>query len=76
VITQLKALSEEYKDVSLLARTHGQPASPTRLGKEFAVFINRLEEQRKTLLAAAKFGGATGKNRTGKALGQILLKIV
>jgi adenylosuccinate lyase len=63
VITQLKALSEEYKDVSLLARTHGQPASPTRLGKEFAVFINRLEEQRKTLLAipnAAKFGGATG----------------
>ena len=63
VITQLKALSEEYKDVSLLARTHGQPASPTRLGKEFAVFINRLEEQRNTLLAipnAAKFGGATG----------------
>lgn len=63
VITQLKALSEEYKDVSLLARTHGQPASPTRLGKEFAVFINRLEEQRNNLLAipnAAKFGGATG----------------
>lgn len=63
VITQLKALSEEYKDVSLLARTHGQPASPTRLGKEFAVFINRLEEQHNTLLAipnAAKFGGATG----------------
>lgn len=63
VVTQLKVLSEEYKDVSLLARTHGQPASPTRLGKEFAVFINRLEEQRKTLLAipnAAKFGGATG----------------
>ena len=63
VITQLKTLSEEYKDVSLLARTHGQPASPTRLGKEFAVFINRLEEQRNTLLAipnAAKFGGATG----------------
>ena len=63
VITQLKALSEEYKDVSLLARTHGQPASPTRLGKEFAVFITRLEEQRNTLLAipnAAKFGGATG----------------
>ena len=63
MITQLKTLSEEYKDVSLLARTHGQPASPTRLGKEFAVFINRLEEQRNTLLAipnAAKFGGATG----------------
>ena len=63
VVTQLKVLSEEYKDVSLLARTHGQPASPTRLGKEFAVFINRLEEQHNTLLAipnAAKFGGATG----------------
>lgn len=63
VIAQLKTLAEEYKDVSLLARTHGQPASPTRLGKEFAVFINRLEEQRNTLLAipnAAKFGGATG----------------
>ena len=63
VIAQLNTLSEEYKDVSLLARTHGQPASPTRLGKEFAVFVKRLEEQRKTLLAvpnAAKFGGATG----------------
>ena len=63
VIEKLKTLAEEYKDVSLLARTHGQPASPTRLGKEFAVFINRLEEQRNTLLAvpnAAKFGGATG----------------
>ena len=63
VITLLKALSKEYKDVSLLARTHGQPASPTRLGKEFAVFIKRLDEQRNTLLAipnAAKFGGATG----------------
>ena len=63
VIEQLKTLAEEYKDVSLLARTHGQPASPTRLGKELAVFVNRLEEQRNTLLAvpnAAKFGGATG----------------
>lgn len=63
VIAQLNTLSEEYKDVSLLARTHGQPASPTRLGKEFAVFVKRLEEQRKTLLSvpnAAKFGGATG----------------
>ena len=63
VIAQLNTLSEEYKDVPLLARTHGQPASPTRLGKELAVFVKRLEEQRKTLLAvphAAKFGGATG----------------
>ena len=63
VIKQLKALSKEYKEVSILARTHGQPASPTRLGKEFAVFIKRLEEQLNTLLTipnAAKFGGATG----------------
>ena len=63
VIAQLNILAEEYKQVSLLARTHGQPASPTRLGKEFAVFIKRLEEQRNALVAipnAAKFGGATG----------------
>lgn len=63
VIAQLNTLADEYKEVPLLARTHGQPASPTRLGKEFAVFVKRLEEQRKTLLAvpnAAKFGGATG----------------
>ena len=63
LIEQLKTLEKEYKEVPLLARTHGQPASPTRLGKEFAVFINRLEAQRDTLLAvpnAAKFGGATG----------------
>ena len=63
VIAQLNTLSEEYKEVSLLARTHGQPASPTRLGKEFAVFVKRLEEQRNALITipnAAKFGGATG----------------
>lgn len=63
VIEQIKTLAEEYKNIPLLARTHGQPASPTRLGKEFAVFVNRLEEQRKSLLSipnAAKFGGATG----------------
>jgi len=63
VIAQLNTLAEEYKEVSLLARTHGQPASPTRLGKEFAVFIKRLEEQRNALVSipnAAKFGGATG----------------
>ena len=63
VIAQLNTLADEYKEIPLLARTHGQPASPTRLGKEFAVFVKRLEEQRKTLLAvpnAAKFGGATG----------------
>ena len=63
VIAQLNTISEEYKEVSLLARTHGQPASPTRLGKEFAVFAKRLEEQRNALITipnAAKFGGATG----------------
>ena len=63
LIDALKLLSEEYSDISLLARTHGQPASPTRLGKEIDVFINRIENQRKSLLNipnAAKFGGATG----------------
>ncbi|MEO0403507.1 MAG: adenylosuccinate lyase [Bacteroidota bacterium] len=59
----LAALAEEWKDIPMLARTHGQPASPTRLGKEFLVFVNRLDEQIKTLKSipyAAKFGGATG----------------
>ncbi|MGB2341266.1 MAG: adenylosuccinate lyase [Flavobacteriaceae bacterium] len=63
LVDVLKLLAEEYKGVSFLARTHGQPASPTRLGKEIDVFINRLEHQTKSLLAiphAAKFGGATG----------------
>ena len=63
LIQDLRTLSEEYKEVPLLARTHGQPASPTRLGKEIDVFINRLEHQRKSLIGipnAAKFGGATG----------------
>ena len=63
LIDALKLLSEEYSDIPLLAHTHGQPASPTRLGKEIDVFINRIENQRKSLLNipnAAKFGGATG----------------
>ena len=63
LIDALKLLSEEYSDITLLARTHGQPASPTRLGKEIDVFINRIENQRQSLLNipnAAKFGGATG----------------
>lgn len=63
LIEDLRTLSEGYKEVPLLARTHGQPASPTRLGKEIDVFINRLEHQRKSLIGipnAAKFGGATG----------------
>lgn len=60
---KLIALSREWKDVSLLARTHGQPASPTRLGKEFYVFVERLQVQINQLKAvpfSAKFGGATG----------------
>lgn len=63
LINKLKELSIEWKDVPMLARTHGQPASPTRLGKEFLVFVERLEEQLRLLNNvpfAAKFGGATG----------------
>ncbi|RZJ31330.1 MAG: adenylosuccinate lyase [Flavobacterium sp.] len=63
LIARLKELSIEWKDVAMLARTHGQPASPTRLGKEFGVFVERLEEQMRLLFNipfAAKFGGATG----------------
>ena len=60
---KLKALSVEWANVPMLARTHGQPASPTRLGKEIEVFAVRLEEQLDLLngvKSAAKFGGATG----------------
>jgi len=56
-------LATEWSDIPLLARTHGQPASPTRLGKEFKVYVVRLQEQFKQLAdipSAAKFGGATG----------------
>lgn len=63
VIAKLKELSVEWKDIPMLARTHGQPASPTRLGKEILVFVERLEEQMCLLFNipfAAKFGGATG----------------
>jgi len=63
VVAKLTALSEEWKDVSMLARTHGQPASPTRLGKEIYVFVARLQSQIAQLKAVpygAKFGGATG----------------
>jgi adenylosuccinate lyase len=63
VIAKLKDLSIEWKDIPMLARTHGQPASPTRLGKEIGVFVERLEEQLRLLFNipfAAKFGGATG----------------
>jgi adenylosuccinate lyase len=63
VVEKLKVFVEEWKDVPMLARTHGQPASPTRLGKEMQVFVERLEKQLQMLSQveyAAKFGGATG----------------
>ncbi len=63
VIGQLQTYAQEWKDVPMLAKTHGQPASPTRLGKEIMVFVYRLQEQLATLRACkltAKFGGATG----------------
>ena len=63
LIAQLKAYAEAWKNVPMLAKTHGQPASPTRLGKEIMVFVYRLTEQLNSLKACkltAKFGGATG----------------
>ncbi len=63
LIAQLREYAEEWRDVPMLAKTHGQPASPTRLGKEVMVFVYRLEEQLASLKAVpvtAKFGGATG----------------
>ena len=63
VIDTLKVYSEDWKDIAMLARTHGQPASPTRLGKEVMVFVSRLEKQFEVLKLVpqtAKFGGATG----------------
>ncbi len=69
VIAKLKELAMEWKDVPMLARTHGQPASPTLLGKEILVFVERLEEQMRLLFNvpfAAKFGGATGNYNAHK----------
>ncbi|HYV92107.1 MAG TPA: adenylosuccinate lyase [Chitinophagales bacterium] len=63
VIDKLKKLSLEWKDVPMLAHTHGQPASPTLLGKEFYVFVERLilqKDQNVSIPFSAKFGGATG----------------
>jgi len=63
LIRDLNLFSKEYQDVPMLARTHGQPASPTRLGKEIGVFSTRIEKQvnlLKTIPHSAKFGGATG----------------
>ena len=63
VIDKLNAFAEEWKELPMLAKTHGQPASPTRLGKEVKVFAYRLEQQMEQLKAvpvSGKFGGATG----------------
>ena len=63
LIEQLHDYAEEWKNVPMLAKTHGQPASPTRLGKEVMVYVYRLEEQLRSLKETpitAKFGGATG----------------
>jgi adenylosuccinate lyase len=69
IVQKLKELSIEWSDIPLLARTHGQPASPTRLGKEILVFVERIEEQMRLLFNvpfAAKFGGATGNYNAHK----------
>ncbi len=63
IVAELREMADKWSDVPMLAHTHGQPASPTRLGKEFRVFVERLEKQIAQLDAiapAAKFGGATG----------------
>ena len=63
VLELLRKYTHEWAEIPMLARTHGQPASPTRLGKEFGVYVYRLEEQLKLYHAipfGAKFGGATG----------------
>lgn len=63
LVASLNALSDQWKDIAMLARTHGQPASPTRLGKEIQVFAERINKQLDLLRAiphSAKFGGATG----------------
>ena len=61
--TQLKLLAKEWKDIPMLAHTHGQPASPTRLGKEIMVFVERIQNQIEQFIGipfTGKFGGATG----------------
>lgn len=69
LMVTLHDYAKEWKDVPMLARTHGQPASPTRLGKEIYVFVERLDVQKQQLLAipfSAKFGGATGNMNAHK----------
>jgi adenylosuccinate lyase len=66
----LATMADEWKEIPMLARTHGQPATPTKLGKEFAVFIARIDEQSKyfgQIPYSAKFGGATGNLNAHKA---------
>lgn len=63
LVEQIRSLAKEWEDVPLLARTHGQPASPTKLGKEMMVYVERLDKQTamlRSIPAPAKFGGATG----------------
>ncbi|WP_196893248.1 adenylosuccinate lyase [Aureivirga marina] len=69
VLAKLQELADEWAEIPMLARTHGQPASPTRVGKEFEVFIVRIQEQLAQLMTipfAAKFGGATGNYNAHK----------
>jgi len=69
VFDKLKELAKEWENIPMLARTHGQPASPTRLGKEIDVFVERFKEQFNLLNdipSAAKFGGATGNYNAHK----------
>ena len=69
VLGLIKGMAEDWKDIPMLAKTHGQPASPTRVGKEFNVFVVRLEEQIRQfeqLTYPAKFGGATGNMNAHK----------
>ena len=69
IIDKLKGMADEWKDIPMLARTHGQPASPTHLGKEIYVFVERLNDQLKMLNSVpftAKFGGATGNMNAHK----------
>lgn len=85
IIDTLEHMANEWAAIPMLAKTHGQPASPTRLGKEFMVFVYRLKEQLSTLKAckhSGKFGGATGNfnahhvaypNYDWKALGETFL---
>lgn len=70
LVSRLKARADEWADVAMLAKTHGQPASPTRLGKELMVFVYRLERQIAALKAtpvSGKFGGATGNFNAHRA---------